>query len=225
MRRPIKFEDRTDAGRQLARVLAERSPIDAPVVLALPRGGVPVAYEIASRLDCPLDVLLVRKLGLPSQPELAMGAIATGDVKVLNDDVVRGAGVSSSTIERVSAREMDELRRRERVYRGDRSPLEVRDHTVILVDDGVATGSTLEAAIQALRKRAPRAIVVAVPTAPGDVVERLSGRADDVVCLTSPEPFYAISLSYRDFHQMSDREVTRLIEASSHRPDRGPGGA
>jgi putative phosphoribosyl transferase len=222
MKRTVRFEDRADAGRRLARMLLERGPIADPVVLALPRGGVPVGYEIAQALDCPLDVLLVRKLGLPTQPELAMGAIATGDVRVLNAEVVYGAGVSDETIERVAARESEELRRREQVYRGDRPPVDVRGRTVILVDDGVATGSTLEAGIQALRQRHPSTVILAIPTAPGDVVERLARHADEVLCLTSPVPFYAISLSYKDFHQMSDREVTRLIDAASVKPDGTP---
>jgi predicted phosphoribosyltransferase len=211
------FADRTEAGRELAAALREYAGREDVLVLALPRGGVPVAFEVARELDAPLDVFLVRKLGLPSQPELAIGAIASGGVRVLNDEVVRAAAVSPETIEHVTAREREELARRERVYRGERPALDVEGRTVILVDDGLATGSTMRAAIRALRLQRPARIVAAVPVAPAETCDDLRGEADEVVCPHTPAPFIAISIWYEQFPQTSDDEIRELLR----NPDRG----
>src|SRR5690606_6850773 len=172
---------------------------------------VPVGAEVARALGAPLDVLVVRKLGLPGQEELAMGAIASGGVRVLNEEVVSLTGVPREVIDRVAEEEGRELERREAAYRGDRPPPDVAGRTVILVDDGIATGSTLRAAVEALRKQGPARIVVAVPTAPKAACEALGEVADEVICVTTPEPFFAISLSYRSFPQMSDEEVREIL--------------
>jgi predicted phosphoribosyltransferase len=182
------------------------------LVLGLPRGGVPVAFEVARRLGAPLDVFVVRKLGVPGHEELAMGAIASGGILVLNDDVVRRSGVSRAQIEHVAARERQELERRERSYRGDASHPDVAGRTVILVDDGLATGSTMRAAVAAVRQEHPRRVVVAVPTAAPEVCDAFREDADDVVCAATPEPFYAVGLWYEDFAQTSDEEVHELLE-------------
>ena len=205
------FEDRQDAGRALAERLSDYAGRPDVIVLALPRGGVPVGAEVARALGAPLDVLVVRKLGLPGQEELAMGAIASGGVRVLNEEVVSLTGVPREVIDRVAEEEGRELERRESAYRGDRPPPDVAGRTVILVDDGIATGSTLRAAVEALRKQGPARIVVAVPTAPKAACEALGEVADEVICVTTPEPFSAISLSYRSFPQMSDEEVREIL--------------
>jgi predicted phosphoribosyltransferase len=189
-------------------------------VLALPRGGVPVAYEVARALHAPLDVFLVRKLGVPGHEELAMGAVATGGVRVLNEQVVRGLGIPDSVIDAVASWELEELRRRERLYRGDRRPPDVRGKTVILVDDGLATGSTMLAAVEALRQQQPARIVVAVPIAAPDTCELLRAEVDDVVCAVTPEPFYAVGLWYRDFSQTSDEEVRELLAQAAEPAER-----
>lgn len=205
------FEDRQDAGRALAERFSDYAGRPDVIVLALPRGGVPVGAEVARALGAPLDVLVVRKLGLPGQEELAMGAIASGGVRVLNEEVVSLTGVPREVIDRVAEEEGRELERREAAYRGDRPPPDVAGRTVILVDDGIATGSTLRAAVEALRKQGPARIVVAVPTAPKAACEALGEVADEVICVTTPEPFFAISLSYRSFPQMSDEEVREIL--------------
>lgn len=209
------FADRAEAGRELAAALSDYAGRDDVLVLALPRGGVPVAFEIAQELGVPLDVFVVRKLGLPVQPELAMGAIASGGIRVLNDEVVHGAGVSAETIEEVSARERQELDRREQLYRGERPPPAIAGKTVVLVDDGLATGSTMRAAIAALREQRPRRIVVAVPLAPPQTCEELRAEADEVVCLHTPEPFLAIGIWYEHFPQTSDGEIRHLLGAAA----------
>ena len=214
MTRPL-FRDRRAAGRLLATKLARYAERPDVVVLALPRGGVPVAYEVAQALDTPLDVFVVRKLGLPGHEELAMGAVATGGVRVLNEPIVRGLSIPDDVIEAVAAREQAELARRERLYRGDRPPLDVRGRTVILVDDGLATGATMQAAIQALRQLHPARIVVAVPTAALETCDALRAKADDVVCAVTPDPFYAVGLWYEDFSQTSDDEVRELLARSA----------
>jgi len=214
MTRPL-FRDRRAAGRLLATKLARYAERPDVVVLALPRGGVPVAYEVAQALDTPLDVFVVRKLGLPGHEELAMGAVATGGVRVLNEPIVRGLSIPDEVIEAVAAREQAELARRERLYRGDRPPLDVRGRTVILVDDGLATGATMQAAIQALRQLHPARIVVAVPTAALETCDALRAKADDVVCAVTPDPFYAVGLWYEDFSQTSDDEVRELLARSA----------
>ncbi|MBC7235719.1 MAG: phosphoribosyltransferase [Chloroflexi bacterium] len=206
------YRDRLDAGRRLAEHLQEYAGRQDVLVLALPRGGVPVGYEVARALSAPLDVFVVRKLGTPGQPELAMGAIATGGVRVLNPDVLRVLHISEATIEAVTRRELQELERRERMYRGDRSPVDVKGRIVILVDDGLATGATMRAAVQALRQQGPQKIVVAVPTASPDVCREFESIADQIVCAAMPVPFYAVGASYERFDQMTDQEVREYLE-------------
>lgn len=192
------------------------------MVLALPRGGVPVAHEVAKRLGAPLDVFVVRKLGLPGHEELAMGAVASGGVRVLHDEVVRGLGVPKEVIDTVTANESRELLRREHAYRGNRQPLDVADRTVILVDDGLATGSTMRAAVRGLRQKHPARIVVGVPIAAHATCTELSEEVDDIVCAVTPEPFYAVGLWYRDFTQTSDEEVRELLDDALGAPAARP---
>lgn len=205
------YQDRTQAGRELGRALHRLAGRDDVLVLGLPRGGVPVAAEVARALDAPLDVMVVRKLGAPWQPELAMGAIASGGVRLLNEPVVRALGVDRDVIDEVAARETEELRRREAAYRGDRPPFDARGKRVILVDDGMATGSTMRAAVAAVRHLEPAAVIVAVPTAAADTCRILEAEADQVVCLDMPEPFMAVGCWYRDFGQTSDAEVRDIL--------------
>ena len=212
---PRLFRDRTEAGRLLAARLEQYAGKPDVMVLALPRGGVPVAYEVARALPAPMDVFIVRKLGVPGQEELAMGAVATGGVRVLNDQVVKGLGIPEYMIDAVVKWETEELKRRERLYRGDRPPPDVRGKTVILVDDGLATGSTMLAAARALRQQGPARIVVAVPVAAPDTCQLLKADVDEVVCAATPEPFYAVGLWYRDFSQTTDEEVRELLERSA----------
>jgi predicted phosphoribosyltransferase len=209
--KPERFRNRTDAGRQLAEKLAAYANRPDVLVLALPRGGVPVAFELARAFGAPLDVFLVRKLGVPGYEELAMGAVATGGVRVLNDEIVRGLGISEHEIDAVVARELRELSRRDRLYRGDRPPSDVAGRTVILVDDGLATGATMRAAVQALRQQQPGRIVAAVPTASPDTCQVLKAEADDVICAMTPEPFFAVGHWYEDFTQTTDDEVRELL--------------
>jgi predicted phosphoribosyltransferase len=216
--RPM-FRDRREAGQLLATALSRYAGRPDVVVLALPRGGVPVAYEVAQALGAPLDVFVVRKLGVPGHEELAMGAVATPGVRVLNEEVVRGLGIPARMIEAVAAREQAELARRERLYRGDRPAVDVHGRTVILVDDGLATGASIHAAIQALRQRQPARIVVAVPIAAPDRCEALKDQVDDVVCAVTPEPFHAVGLWYDDFSQTTDDEVRELLARSAERPE------
>ncbi len=207
----MQFRDRTDAGRKLARYLAHHADQPDVLVLALPRGGVPVAFAVAQALHAPLDVFLVRKLGVPGHEELAMGAIASNGVRVLNEDVVRDLGLADEAIARVAAREEAELTRRERAYRDDRPPPEIAGRTVILVDDGLATGATMRAAVAALRQQRPARLVVAVPTAAPAVCDALRAEVDEVVCAITPEPFYAVGLWYEDFTPTTDDEVRALL--------------
>jgi predicted phosphoribosyltransferase len=209
LRRP--FHDRRDAGRYLATKLSDYADRSDVLVLALPRGGVPVGYEVAQALHAPLDVFLVRKLGVPGHEELAMGAIATGGVRVVNQQLVQALGISPAAVEAVVAREQQELERRERAYRDDRPPPDVRGRTCILVDDGLATGSTMRAAVAALRCESAASIVVAVPVAPLETCEELQADADRIVCALTPEPFYAVGLWYEDFAQTTDEEVYDLL--------------
>ena len=206
-----RFRDRTEAGRRLAERLTAYADRPDVLVLALPRGGVPVAYEVARALRAPLDVFLVRKLGVPGYEELAMGAVATGGVRVLNDQIVAGLRIPDHVIEAVAEAEQQELARRERLYRGDRPLPDVRHRTVILVDDGLATGATMQAAIKALRALQPARIVVAVPTGSPETCEQLKAQADDVICAITPEPFHAVGLWYEDFTQTTDEEVRDLL--------------
>jgi len=206
-----RFVDRRQAGRVLAQKLGRYRERDV-VVLGLPRGGVPVAFEVAQALAAPLDVFVVRKLGMPGHEEFAMGAIATGGVMVMNPDL-REFHVPEAALEAVVARERAELDRRERLYRGDRPPLALEGKTVIIVDDGLATGSTMLAAATAVKGANPKAVVVAVPVAASETCQALQSHVDDVVCATTPEPFRAVGLWYRDFAQVDDAEVHALLES------------
>jgi predicted phosphoribosyltransferase len=212
------FRDRTDAGRRLAAKLTPLAGRADVIVLALPRGGVPVGFEVARALAVPLDVFLVRKLGTPGREELAMGAIASGGVRVLNSDVVRALGITPDEIAEAAAREAEELRRREEAYRDGRPAPDLRDKTVILVDDGLATGSTMRAAVAAVRKLGPARVVVAVPVGAAETCQEFRPVADDVVCVDTPDPFVAVGNWYEDFAQTSDDEVRELLARSA-----GPG--
>ncbi len=209
------FRDRSDAGRVLADKLVHYADHSDVLVLALPRGGVPVAYEVARALHAPLDVFLVRKLGVPGREELAMGAIASGGVRVLNDDVVRALDLSDEVIETAAVAEQRELARREQAYRDNRPPVDVRGRTVILVDDGLATGSTMRAAIAALRRQHPARIVGAVPVGSQEICEEMRAEANEFVCTCTPEPFYAVGLWYSDFSQTTDEEVRDLLRQAT----------
>ena len=205
------FRNRTEAGHLLARLLETYKNRSDVLVLALPRGGVPVGYEVATELNAPLDVFIVRKLGVPGHEELAMGAIASSGIRILNEDIVRQLGISNAAIEAATEREQQELERREHLYRGDRAPVSIRDRVVIVVDDGLATGSTMKAALEAIRRQEPSRLIVAVPTAPSETCEDLRRFADEVVCALTPEPFYAVGGSYGNFEQTTDEEVRDLI--------------
>jgi predicted phosphoribosyltransferase len=206
-----RFRDRHDAGRVLAARLAEYANTPDVTVLALPRGGVPVAFEVARALNAPLDVFLVRKLGVPGHEELAMGAIASGGTRVLNDDVIRQLDIGEDAIDRVARRERQELERREHAYRGDREPLVLRDRIVILVDDGLATGASMRAAAAAVRQEGPKEIVVAVPAAAPETCDDLRAEVDRVICAITPERFMAVGMWYEDFSQTTDAEVRDLL--------------
>src|SRR5258708_32876503 len=208
---PERFANRSEAGRLLAEKLTAYVNRPDVLVLALPRGGVPVAYEVARTLGAQLEVFLVRKLGVPGYEELAMGAVATGEVRVLNDQIVNGLGIPGYVIDAVAAQEQQELARRERLYRGGRPPPDVRGRTVILVDDGLATGATMRAAIMALRQLQPARIVAAIPTASPETCEELKAEVDDIVCAITPEPFLAVGHWYEDFSQTTDEEVRDLL--------------
>ena len=207
----VNFKDRIDAGQILANKLSKYAD-QKPLVLGLPRGGVPVAFEVAKALKAPMDVYIVRKLGVPGHEELAMGAIATGDVRVLNKGVIDALQISKEEIAIETRKEKEELKRRERLYRGGRPPLDVTNRTVLLIDDGIATGSTIKAAIAALKKQKASRIVIGVPVAPPSAIEELKAEVDEVVCVSTPEFFMAISLWYDEFPQTSDEQVRELLE-------------
>jgi len=213
------FADRTEAGRALAQRLVEAALVPPLVVLALPRGGVPVAAEVARTLGAPLDLLLVRKIGAPWQPELAVAALVDGDPPdiVVDETTSRMCGVDRDYIDKQARLEMREIERRRRIYLAGRAPVPVAGATVIVIDDGVATGTTIRAAMKALRRRHPARLVLAVPVAPADTVAELRAEADEVICLAQPEPFHAIGLHYGDFHQVSDDEVLAALREA------GPG--
>jgi putative phosphoribosyl transferase len=209
-----RFRDRTEAGRVLAAALAPYAGRPNLLVLALPRGGVPVAFEVARALHAPLDVMVVRKLGVPGHEELAMGAIASGGIRVISDDVVRALGISDRMIATVAASEEAELERRERRYRAGRPAAEVAGRTVILVDDGLATGASMRAAVAALRAQHPERLVAAVPIGSPETCDDLRREADDVVCARTPEPFHAVGIWYEDFTQTTDEEVHGLLQSA-----------
>jgi putative phosphoribosyl transferase len=206
-----RFRDRTEAGRLLAELLREYAGRDDVVVLALPRGGVPVGYEVARELGAPLDVFVVRKLGVPGHEELAMGAIATGGLLVLDEDLVRTLGIAEDELQRVVEAELRELERRDAEYRGDREPPDLQGKTVILVDDGLATGSTMRAAALAVRRLNPARLVVAVPVAAEETCNAFRDVVDDIVCGVTPKPFRAVGLWYEDFSQTTDEQVRELL--------------
>jgi putative phosphoribosyl transferase len=212
------FRDRVQAGQLLADRLTKYANRDDVIVLGLPRGGVPVAFEVASKLKAPLDVFVVRKLGVPGHRELAMGAIATGGVRVLNQEVVEGLGISQLTIDAVAAGEQKELARRELAYRGHGTSPKIRGKTVILIDDGIATGSTMRAAVRAVRLQEPARVVVAVPTAARSSYNELKREADEIIALMVPDEFCAVGQWYENFSQTIDEEVTRLLEKAGHSP-------
>jgi predicted phosphoribosyltransferase len=213
-----RFRDRRQAGLLLAERLAHYKDRDDAIVLALPRGGVPVAYEVARELHLPLDVFVVRKLGVPWHPELAMGAIASGDVEVLNEDVIASYNIAPHVIRAVAEQESHELRRRLEQYRGQRPLPRVKGQTVILVDDGLATGSTMRAAVSAVRKQEPAAVVVAVPVAAISTCREFRPDVDEIVCLRTPVDFMAVGLWYENFSQTSDEEVRQLLAGSPVQP-------
>jgi putative phosphoribosyl transferase len=208
----LRFRDRAEAGRLLAGLLGEYAGRPDAIVLGLPRGGVVVAAEVARALRVPLDVFVVRKLGVPGHEELAMGAIASGGARVPNEEVVEALRIPDAVLDEVAAREQAELERRERHYRGDRSLPDLRGRTVLVIDDGLATGSTMRAAVAALRQLGPARIIVAVPVGAPATCERLAREADACVCLDSPEPFHAVGLWYEDFGQTTDEEVRALLD-------------
>lgn len=212
------FLDRRDAGRRLAEDLARYANQSNLLVLGLPRGGVPVAYEVAKALHAPLDVFIVRKLGFPGHPELAMGAIASAGVRILDRRLIEMYDIPDEEIERVTASEQRELERREKSYRDDRAAPQLSDHTVILIDDGLATGSTMRAAVQALRQEGVRKVVVAVPIAPVETCEAIRQEVDDIVCAITPEPFFAVGLWYADFSETTDEEVRELLHDAQQLP-------
>jgi putative phosphoribosyl transferase len=206
------FRDRKDAGQFLAKRLTKYRNRDDVIVLALPRGGVPVAYEVAKALNAPLDIFLVRKLGVPGFEEYAMGAIGSGGIRVLNETLVSQLNIPLKLVDEVTAREFTELERQERLYRGARNPLDVTGQTVIIVDDGMATGSMMRAAVMALRKKGPKKIVIAVPVGEREVCNSLKHEVDTVaICAMMPEPFNAIDVFYRNFAQVTDAEVQRFL--------------
>jgi predicted phosphoribosyltransferase len=209
-----RFRDRTEAGRLLAELLREYAGRDDVIVLALPRGGVPVGYEVAQALGAPLDVFVVRKLGVPGHEELAMGAVATGGLLVLDEGLVRALGIPEEELRRVVEAELREVERRDAAYRGSREPPDLEGKTVILVDDGLATGSTMRAAALAVRRMNPARIVVAVPVAAEETCDSFRDVVDDIVCGVTPSPFRAVGLWYEDFSQTTDEEVRELLEGA-----------
>ena len=214
------FKDRVDAGRKLAKELSKYANRSDVLILALPRGGVPVAFEVAKELNVKMDVFIVRKLGVPGNEELAMGAIASDNIRVLNEDVVRSFQIPERVIDMVAENELRELERRELTYRGERPNPEIHGSTVILIDDGLATGATMRAAAAALKTKNPAKIVVAVPTAAPDTCEFFGREVDEVICVSTPEPFYGVGAWYGDFSQTTDKEVCELLDKSRAFPAR-----
>lgn len=209
------FNDRTDAGRRLAKRLSEYANRDDVLILALPRGGVPVAFEVAKELNVKMDVFIVRKLGVPGNEELAMGAIASDNTRVLNDDVVRSFQIPQKVIDEVAADELRELERREHIYRGNRPKPNISGSTIILVDDGLATGATMRAAAAAVKTKNPAKVVIAVPVAAPDTCGEFRNEVDKIVCFATPEPFYGVGAWYEDFSQTTDKEVCDLLDRAA----------
>jgi putative phosphoribosyl transferase len=216
------FRDRREAGRELARRLQKYAGRQDLIVLGIPRGGVPVAFEVASALKAPLDIFVSRKLGVPGQEELAFGAVASGGTRILDEEIVSAVGISEAEIERIAARETQELLRREQVFRAGRPPLDLAGKTVVLVDDGIATGASIRVAIAALRQRRTAEIVVAAPVVPLSTYERLRRESDDVICVHTPKSFYAIGEFYDDFSQVTDEEVIELLRQASSKNSKDP---
>lgn len=210
------FADRKEAGEKLAQKLSEYTSADNVVVLGLPRGGVPVAYEVAKAIQSPMDIFLVRKLGVPGHEELAMGAIASGGVRVLNDSLIDQLAITDKMLASVAAQEQQELERRERVYRGDNPRVELTDKKAILVDDGIATGASMKAAIEALRAHKPEKIIVAVPVSPPDTYMEIKEQVDEFVCIDTPQPFYGVGMWYEDFSQTTDEEVKKYMNQANN---------
>lgn len=210
-----QFKDRRDAGRILAQDLSAYAGPSDVIVVALPRGGVPVAYEVALALSAPLDIFLVRKLGLPGHEELAVGAIASGGIRVLNEDLIHALSVPEEMINHVAQQELRELQRREQLYRGDRPALDVRGKTVILIDDGLATGASMRAAVAGLRAQQPARIVIAVPTAAPETCSAFEFKVDEIICSITPEPFLGVGRWYEDFSQITDEQVRALLEEAT----------
>lgn len=209
------FKNRREAGQALAKELSAYSNSNDVVILALPRGGVPVAFEVAQELHAPMDVLIVRKLGTPGQKELAMGAIASGNVRILNESVVKQLGIPAEVVEEISRQEREEMERRERAYRGDRAAVDVLGKTCIVIDDGIATGATMRAAVTVLKQLGTQRLIVAAPTAARDTYVTLCREADEVVCLATPEPYIAVGVWYDQFPQTSDEEVCSLLDRNA----------
>ena len=209
------FRDRSEAGQKLAQKLKAYANRQDVLVLGLPRGGVPVAFEVAQALNAPLDVFLVRKLGVPGQNEFAMGAIASAGVRILNQKVITGLNISSEAIARTAAQAQRELERREYLYRGDRPPLDLRDRTIILVDDGMATGATMHAAAIAIRKKQPKQIIAAVPVSASEACDKLQVEVDEIICAETPRPFVAVGVWYRYFSQTTDAQVQNLLQMAA----------
>jgi len=220
------FRDRREAGKLLAEQLSGYRSRD-PVILALPRGGVPVAFEIASALDAPLDLLLVRKIGVPSEPELALGAVVDGAMPdlVIDEQLMAALDIPQSYVESESKRQLAEIERRRRVYLGDRKPLDIKGRTAIVVDDGIATGNTMRVALRALARRSPGAVVLAIPIAPPDAIELLRPEVTDIVCLGTPSDFLAIGQFYEDFAQLRDDTVVQLLRAKAPAEEKSEAGA
>jgi predicted phosphoribosyltransferase len=216
-----QFRDRRDAGKKLANDLRHYAGRSDVSVFALPRGGVPVAYEVAIALQAPLDVFIVRKLGLPGREELAIGAIATGGIRVLNNDIIQGLNIPDEVIDIVAHQELQELQRREQSYRGDRSAPEVQDRIIILVDDGLATGASMRAAVAGVRAQHPARIVVAVPTAASEVCEDFRHEVDEMICALTPDPFYGVGRWYEEFKQTTDEEVRLLLKEANRQVQHG----
>lgn len=206
-----RFKNRMQAGELLAYRLAAYTGRPDVIVLALPRGGVPVGFAVANKLEVPLDILLIRKLGLPGQEEYAMGAIASGGTRILQDEVLRNLKISDRVIERVTQRELHEIHRREKLYRGHRLAPQLQNRVVILVDDGLAVGSTMQVAVQVVRKANPARVIVAVPVAAPEAYKKLKPKVDEIICMSTPEPFYAVGMWYKNFGQTTDEEVKRLL--------------